>query len=160
MKKTLKEPETAPQGMHMNETTRTFQEYLKANRLKLTSQRRLILDVFVSRGCRVTADELFKEVAELDDGISLSTVYRTVKHLLQSGLARCSHYGDGTTRYEPADGQTSHLVCEVCGRKVPIANPYLECMHAEAARQAGFRMLHCHVTIHGLCHECLTKHEN
>lgn len=77
--------------MHMNETTRTFQEYLKANRLKLTSQRKLILDVFISKGAQVTTEELFKDVAELDDSISLSTVYRTVKHLQQSGLARCSH---------------------------------------------------------------------
>lgn len=143
----------------MNETTRIFQEYLKANRLKLTSQRKLILDVFISRGTCVTADELFQDVAEMDDGISLSTVYRTVKHLLQSGLARCSHYGDGTTRYEPAEGQTSHLICDNCGKKIPLANPYLECVHAEAARQEGFRMFQCRVTIHGLCHECLTKHE-
>lgn len=144
----------------MNETTRTFQEYLKTNRLKLTSQRKLILDVFISRGVQVTAEELFKEVAELDDGISLSTVYRTVKHLLQSGLARCSHYGDGTTRYEPTDGLNSYLVCETCGKKVPITNPYLECIQAEAARQEGFRMFQCQMIIHGLCHECLTRHDN
>lgn len=142
----------------MNGTTRLFQDYLKANRLKLTSQRKLILDIFISGSQLLTAEELFRQVTDIDPGISLSTVYRTFKHLQQAGLARCVHYGDGTTRYEPSDGQKSYLVCEKCGKKIPIINPYLECLQQESARQEGFRMFRSRTTIYGLCHECLKEH--
>jgi Fur family ferric uptake transcriptional regulator len=143
----------------MNNTTLVFKNYLKSNQLKLTSQRKIILDVFISHDTQVTAEELFKEVSELDSRISLSTVYRTVKHLLQSGLARCAHYGDGSTRYEPTDGHSNYLICERCGKKILIDNPYVECLLAETARQEGFQPFQTQLVIHGLCHQCTRNTE-
>lgn len=141
------------------QTTKFFQEYLKTNRLKLTSQRKLILDVFASSTHQMTAEELHAEVSNIDPGISLSTVYRTLKHLLQSGLGRCVHFGDGTTRFEFSDGQNCYMICETCGRKIPVTNPYVDCIFEENARQEGFRMFRSQSTIYGICHQCLNARE-
>lgn len=147
-------------GGQVNESTRIFSEYLKNNGLKLTSQRKLILDVFITMGSRVTVEELYHDVSEIDPGISLSTIYRAMKHLHRSGVARCVHYGDGTVRYEYVDGQGACVVCVQCGKRTPVNNPYLETMHRETARQAGFKMLRSQMTIFGLCHDCLRGNDD
>ncbi|GAB7024411.1 Fur family transcriptional regulator [Salidesulfovibrio brasiliensis] len=131
-----------------------FKTYLTSNGLKLTSQRKLILNVFMTLDRPVTSEELFQEGHSMDESISLSTVYRSLKHLQNAGIARCVRLTDGVTRYECVRGHDSHLICERCGKRIPLDNPYLDCVQREAARQEGFRVYHCCVELHGICHDC------
>ncbi|MDD4732080.1 MAG: Fur family transcriptional regulator [Desulfovibrio sp.] len=138
----------------MNPQHHIFKEYLVANGLKLTQQRKLILNVFITLDQAVSPEELFHEVHGLDQGISLSTVYRTLKHLLQSGVARCMLQSDGVTRYEGVTGHYCRLVCEHCGKSLPLDNPYLHCLQHEAARQEGFHLYECVMELRGICKSC------
>lgn len=131
-----------------------FKNYLSSNGLKLTSQRKLILDVFMTLDKPVTCEELFNEGHSIDRSISLSTVYRSLKHLANAGVARCVRLTDGVSRYECVRDQTGCLVCERCGKRIPLDNPYLDCVQREAARQEGFMVYNCLVEMRGICHEC------
>jgi len=138
----------------VKEALKTFKDYLAANRLKLTRQRLLIFKVFLSQDAMLTSEGLLRKVTEMDASISRSSVYRTVRHLHQSGVARCIRLTDGTTRYEPVGDHHSRMVCERCGRQFPLINPYLDCLQRESARQQRFTLFHCQTVLHGLCHEC------
>lgn len=138
----------------MEEALKSFRKYLAGNNLKLTQQRMLIFKVFMSDQGKVSPEELLAGVQEVDETISRSTIYRTVKHLHSAGIARCIHQGDGITYYEPMGDHSCRMICERCGRTIPIRNPYFECIQQETARQQGFTLFRYQSVIHGLCREC------
>jgi Fur family ferric uptake transcriptional regulator len=77
-----------------------FRDYLCAGRLKLTRQRRLILTVFLAHGQSLSADELFRELRAQNHAVGYVTVYRTLKLLAGSGIARDIRINGCPTRYE------------------------------------------------------------
>ncbi|MFQ6111757.1 MAG: Fur family transcriptional regulator, partial [Nitrospinota bacterium] len=94
-----------------------LEHYIAENKLKLTRQRRLILDTFLEIESHLSAEELYRHLQGKDKSIGLATVYRTLKLLSQAGLAAERRFGDGQTRYEHvyAHEHHDHLVCERCG---------------------------------------------
>lgn len=138
----------------MKEALKSFKDYLSSNNLKLTQQRLLIFKVFMSDNNTMSSEELLRVVQSIDATVSRSTVYRTIKHFHRAGIARCIHHGDGCTCHEPMGNHCSHMVCEQCGKSIPIKNPYIDCLQRETARQQGFT-LHRHQTVlYGVCCEC------
>ncbi len=138
----------------MQEALKSFKKYLAKNTLKLTQQRLLILKVFMSKGAEMSSEQLLSAVQDIDDAVSRSTVYRTIKHFHHAGIARCTHHSDGSTHYEPSGDHTSHMLCERCGKIIPIRNPYIQCLQQETARQQGFTLYRYTTTFYGLCSEC------
>jgi Fur family ferric uptake transcriptional regulator len=145
---------TTRQRHDVNEALKTFRDYLAANSLKLTQQRLLVFKVFLSQDSMLTCETLLDKVVEMDAGISRSTVYRTIKHLHHAGVARCIRLSDGTTNYEPMGDHHSRMICERCGRQIPLVNPYLDCLQRETARQQGFTLFRFETVLYGLCHAC------
>lgn len=131
-----------------------FKEYLENNCLKLTSQRERILAVFLRQPGPVSAEDLLAAAGGAANGISLSTLYRALGHLQCAGLARRIQQGAGSALYEIVCGHCCQLVCEKCGRRVPVSNPYLESMREVAARQEGFELHRCCAHFYGLCPAC------
>ena len=138
----------------MQEALKSFKQYLLQNKLRFTQQRLLIFKIFMSEEERISSEELLVRAKNLDATISRSTVYRTVKHLHCAGIARCIHEGDGVTYYEPMGDQSCQMICERCGRTIPIKNPYYECLQQETARQQGFTLFRYKSVIYGLCCDC------
>jgi Fur family ferric uptake transcriptional regulator len=149
--------DTTNQEQDVNEALKTLKEYLDANTLKLTQQRLLIFKVLFSQKGMISSEELLAEITGLDSGISRSTVYRTMKHLHHAGVARCIRHDDGSTRYEPMGDHHSTMICERCGKTIPLMNPYLDCLQRESARQQGFTLFRFRTVIHGLCHACTVE---
>ncbi|WFS61629.1 Fur family transcriptional regulator [Pseudodesulfovibrio thermohalotolerans] len=141
----------------MQEALKSFKKYLSLNNLKLTRQRLLIFKYFMSDVGQLNPEGLLRGVQELDKTISRSTVYRTVKHLHNAGIARCIHRSDGGTCYEPMGDQSCRMICEQCGKTVPVRNPYLECLQQETARQQGFTLFRYQNTLYGLCPDCAER---
>jgi Fur family transcriptional regulator, peroxide stress response regulator len=85
--------------------------------LRCTRQRRAIYDALSGSRCHPSADELFKMVKKLDDGMSLATVYNTLEAFCGAGLAYkiagCG--GNGSTRYDAGGEDHLHLRCRKTG---------------------------------------------
>ncbi|WP_319468633.1 transcriptional repressor [uncultured Pseudodesulfovibrio sp.] len=138
----------------MKEALKSFKDYLSSNHLKLTQQRLLIFKVFMSDDEEMSSEQLLEAVQDIDETVSRSTVYRTVKHLHNAGIARCLHRSDGSTHYEPMGDHYSQMICERCGRSIPIKNPYIDCLQQETARQQGFILFRYQTVFYGLCSRC------
>ena len=65
-----------------------FREYLKANGLKFTPERRLILEGIFSFSGHFDVDKLYDKLHREAKGLSLATIYRTLPHLVSAGLIR------------------------------------------------------------------------
>lgn len=135
-----------------------FREYLEGNNLKLTPQRMRILTAFLEMTDPFSAEDLLVASGGVESGISLSTLYRALAHLQGAGLARRVGQGFGSCLYERVSGHCCQLVCEHCGRRVPVSNPFLESMREVAARQEGYVLHRCTARYYGLCPDCVRKH--
>ena len=77
-----------------------FRNFLRRKGLKSTRQRDLIVSEFAQVRGHVSVEELLQRVRANDSGVGTPTVYRTLKLLVDAGLAACRHFGDGFTRFE------------------------------------------------------------
>ena len=136
-----------------------FFNYLAKTKLKFTTQRALIFDVFWGVNDHVSPEELYGLVKAKDPSIGQATVYRTLKLLSDSKIAREVDFGDGVTRYEPYFGQShhDHLICKECGKSVEVVDERIEKLQEELAARHGFIMSGHSMYLYGLCRECSKK---
>ena len=79
--------------------------------LRMTSQRRNIAGVLEESGDHPDAEELYTRASALDAGISIGTVYRTVKLFEEAGILERVEFGDARARYEDAErDHHDHLI--------------------------------------------------
>lgn len=143
----------------MKEPQSVFTEYLAKQNLKMTPQRRLILDVFLRDNGHFTSEELYSKVKEEDKSIGQATVYRTLKLLSDSGIAKEVHFGDGATRYEQKYGSEhhDHIICERCNKTVEVVDEDIERLQDALAAAHGFKLTGHKMYLYGLCRECRNK---
>src|SRR4029453_2193998 len=96
-----------------SEEKQIFHEHLKRERLKKTSQRDLILDVFLDTEGHVSSEDLYAIVKAKDASVGFTTVYRTLKLLKECGLAAELEFHDGRMLYEH-DYKHNHHHSPIC----------------------------------------------
>ncbi len=135
-----------------------FKEYLAAKKLKQTAHRKIILETFLAGEGHRSVEDIYRKVRGEDSKIGYTTVYRTMKLLIQAGLAREIDLADGLTRYEHLYNHThhDHLVCTACGTSIEFLNAEIEKIQNEASARLGFKVLDHKLQIYGLCALCRT----
>ncbi len=133
-----------------------LEDYIVQHNLKITKQRRSVLEAFLGSEDHVSAEELYKLVTEKEPKIGLATVYRTLNLLTQSGLASELDFGDGQKRYEHKfmHSHHDHLICTECGKIVEFTHPMIEKLQEEVAIRQGFKLTSHKLDLFGLCAEC------
>ncbi len=136
-----------------------FFNYLAQKKLKFTSQRALIFDVFWNIKDHVSPEELYGLVKEKDPAVGQATVYRTLKLLSDSMIAREVDFGDGVSRYEPYFGQGhhDHIICKQCGKSVEVVDERIEALQEELAAKHGFTLSGHSMYLYGECGACSKK---
>ena len=128
--------------------------YLEDNHLKRTRQREVILETFLDRGGHVSSEELHRVVRDENPGIGYTTVYRTMKLLVDAGLAEETHFDDGVVRYEPEHRHHDHLVCTVCGKIIEFESEKIERAQSKIAEDLDFFIEWHRHELYGRCSDC------
>jgi Fur family ferric uptake transcriptional regulator len=133
-----------------------FRQYLKEKDLKLTSQRALILDTFLEFRGHISAEELFQRARVKQPNVGFATVYRTLKHMNQCGIARELDFGEGRIKYEPEYNKQhhDHMICTSCGVYIEFLNPQIEELQEQVSRKHGFKITSHRMQLYGLCQKC------
>ena len=131
-------------------------EYLRANKLKVTPHRELSLETFLDHEGHLSVEDIYRTVKKLDPHVGYTTVYRTMKLLTDSGLAREVDLADGITRYEHLFNHEhhDHMICMECGASIEFLNPEIESVQDAASDQLGFKVLDHKLQIYGVCRKC------
>ena len=134
-------------------------DFLSGQGLRSTSQRDAILDIFVSAGQHLSAEELYARVKKVHPGIGYATVYRTLKLFAEAGLAQERRFEDGFTRYEHTnpDAHHDHLICKNCGVILEFENERIEALQQDVARKHHFKVQNHKLELYGLCAGCQKK---
>lgn len=136
-----------------------FEAYLKENSLKITNQRHLVAKAFFTQKEHISAEELYRKVQKKYPEIGFTTVYRTLKLLVDAGLASSHNFKGSFTRFEPAARKDhhDHLICSACGKIVEFKNDRIEKLQEEVASQHGFQVTDHTLEIFGTCEACTNK---
>ncbi|GAB6177480.1 transcriptional repressor [Desulfobaculum senezii] len=143
----------------MKEALEVFSDYLNRKNLKMTPQRRLILDIFLEEKGHHTSEDLYTIVKKADKSIGQATVYRTLKLLSESGLAKEVNFGDGVTRYERKYGHShhDHIICQECGKALAVVDERIEELQEKLAEAHGFILTGHEMYLYGICADCRSK---
>ena len=100
----------------------------------------------IARALQESADhpdveELYARASALDAGISLATVYRTVKLFEEAGILDRLEFGDGRARYEDADrDHHDHLIDINTGEVIEFCDPEIEALQEKIAAKLGYQL--------------------
>lgn len=132
-----------------------FREFLEIRGEKLTTPRRtLVRHIFASHK-HFDADELVRDLHAAGRGVSRSTVYRTLRLLVDAGLLRELRLTNRTA-YEHDYGYPSHdhLHCSECNAIVEFNNMEIRKLRDAISLEYGFRPTDHEFIITGLCPKC------
>ena len=139
-----------------SEELKVLENYITRHNLKITHQRRAVLNAFLNSDKHVSVEELYTTITETEPKIGLATVYRTLALLTKSGLALEMDFGDGQKRYEHSymHAHHDHMVCTECGKIIEFNHPLIEKFQEEVARQNGFTITSHKLDLFGHCNDC------
>ncbi|GLI20791.1 Fur family ferric uptake transcriptional regulator [Xanthobacter flavus] len=118
-----------------------IEEACLAKGMRMTEQRRVIARVLSGAQDHPDVEELHRRAVAIDDNISISTVYRTVKMLEDAGIIERHDFGDGRARYEQMpDEHHDHLIDLRSGQVIEFRSEEIEALQEQIARQLGFKL--------------------
>jgi Fur family ferric uptake transcriptional regulator len=140
-----------------NKLLADFKLLLKANGLKFTIQREVILEMLYNCDEHLTPEALHHLIQEkhpeLNTGIA--TVYRTLSLLEDSDMVTSLSFGAQGKKYElGAKDHHDHLICTQCGSITEFVDEAIEIRQLEIATALGFKMVEHSMQIYGICKNC------
>jgi len=140
----------------MSPEKQQFYRHLQRAGLKRTGQRDLIVDIFLHTEDHLSSEDLYRIVKEQDASIGQTTIYRTLKLLVEAGLASEVRFGDGRSRYEPNNKfpHHDHLICTTCNRTIEFYSAESKALLDSIAASRGFHPTQQSIRIFGLCAAC------
>lgn len=113
-----------------------------AKGMRMTEQRRVIARVLEAASDHPDVEEVFRRAAAVDDNISISTVYRTVKLFEDAGIIARHDFRDGRSRYETVpEEHHDHLIDLRSGRVIEFRSEEIEALQDLIAKRLGYRLV-------------------
>lgn len=135
-----------------------IEQSLKDRGVRLTRQRRLLLDLIDNSGKHLDADTLYQMAREKDAKLNRVTVYRTLKMLKEGGLVDeldLAHIEGEKHFYETRlKREHAHIICLRCGRVEEFFGEQLSVVKGQVASQFGFEIVFARTEIGGYCEHC------
>jgi Fur family ferric uptake transcriptional regulator len=119
--------------------------------MRMTEQRRVIARVLAEASDHPDVEELYRRAVAVDDKISISTVYRTVKLFEDAGIIARHDFRDGRSRYETVpEEHHDHLIDLKTGTVIEFRSPEIEALQERIAREHGFRLVDHRLELYGV----------
>jgi Fur family ferric uptake transcriptional regulator len=122
--------------------------------LRITEQRRVIAHVLSDAEDHPDVEALHARASAIDVGISIATVYRTVRLFEEAGILERHEFGDGRARYEAAaESHHDHLIDVETGKVIEFVDPEIEALQKQIAEKLGFRLVDHRMELYGVALE-------
>jgi Fur family ferric uptake transcriptional regulator len=126
-----------------------------ASRQRRTRQRAAVGEIVSHLEEFRTAQQIHDVLRRQGDSVGLTTVYRTLQAMVDSGELDVLRTNEGETAYRRcSNGHHHHLVCRRCGRTVEVSGPAVERWASAVADEHGFREVSHDLEIFGTCSSC------
>jgi Fur family ferric uptake transcriptional regulator len=129
----------------------------KPKALKMTAQRRVILEELRKNRTHPSADELYLKVRRRLPDISMATVYRNLEILSEHGLIHRLWEGGGPRRYDGVTDGHYHVTCDRCSRIGDVALEAVNGFLKEAQKVSDFDVKGYRLEFFGFCPKCTSE---
>ncbi len=143
-----------------DELLEQFKDLLKANSLKFTTQREIVLKTLYENDEHFTPEGLYLLIKEKypDVKAGIATIYRTLNLLEESAIATSISFGSAGKKFElGVKPHHDHMICEKCGKIVEFENSEIEKKQLEIAKKFGFKLTGHLMQLYGICKDCQKK---
>jgi Fur family transcriptional regulator, ferric uptake regulator len=131
--------------------SRTIIKRCEGKGLRMTGQRRIIAQVISDSDDHPDVEELYTRASALDAGISIATVYRTVKLFEEAGILDKLEFGDGRARYEDAErDHHDHLIDMNSGEVIEFVDEEIEALQEKIAAKLGYELRGHRLELYGV----------
>lgn len=133
-------------------------ETYRAHNMRVTPQRLAVVNELVGDTSHPTADEVATRVTAKMEGVSLSTIYKTLNELVELGLIKRVEgrgAGNEAAHFDSNMEAHGHLHCKRCGRIVDLdltRNCSIDI--AELEREYSLCVSHIEIEASGICSHC------
>jgi len=136
-----------------------FAGWLASRRLRVTGERMAVLEAVMRAPGHIDIDYLQDRFRRLKRPVSRATIYRTLTHLVESGLVQRITTGEGQGRYEPMLGREhhDHMVCVGCGEILEFTSGEIERLQDWVCRKKKFAIVSHTLQIRGFCERCAAE---
>ncbi len=119
--------------------------------MRMTDQRRVIARVLSIAKDHPDVEEIHRRAAEIDDNISIATVYRTMRLFEEAGVVERHDFQDGRSRYEEAT-QThhDHLIDLRTGDVIEFVSEEIEALQKRIAEKHGYKLVDHRLELYGV----------
>lgn len=143
------------------ETTGKLLQAISGRGIRLTRQRRVILQVMDNAEQHLDVDQILERARKIDPDVHLVTVYRTIDLLKKQGLIDeldLLHLR-GDRHYYESHGPRDHIhvACLKCGKVREFESKLYEQLKEQIARDFRMKVTLSRTEVGGYCEECLPK---
>lgn len=128
--------------------------------IRMTKQRKIILDALSKVKTHPTADDLYYMVRDKMAKISLGTVYRNLELLSDAGIIQKINVGGTQKRFDANTRNHPHVRCQNCGKVADLEIKINNDFEIEAQKNCDYRITGHSLEFRGLCPACQRKEDN
>ena len=119
--------------------------------MRMTDQRRVIAKVLSDASDHPDVDEVHRRSISVDSGISIATVYRTVRLFEEAGILERHDFRDGRSRYESVNEEHhDHLINIETGEVLEFHSDEIEKLQELIADELGFKLVDHRMELYGV----------
>ena len=119
--------------------------------MKMTDQRRVIARVLSDAVDHPNVEEVHRRAVEIDQRISIATVYRTVRLFEAENILKRHEFGTGRARYEEVDPEHhDHLIDIRSGEVIEFHNQEIEELQRQIALRYGYKLVGHRLELYGI----------
>jgi Fur family ferric uptake transcriptional regulator len=133
---------------------KTFTNFLSRKNLRLTNQRKAILDAVLKTEEHYTAEELLIHARAIDDSVSRATVYRTLPILIDCDIIRVIDIGKDYKYYATVKREANiqaQIICRDCDKIFEIDAPFMDWYSQTAVDRLGLEVQSQRLQISAIC---------
>ena len=146
------------------ESSGHLQKALRQRGIRLTRQRRVILQVMDAAEKHLDVDQILDRAQKISPEVHLVTVYRTIDLLKKEGLIDeldLLHLR-GDRHYYETHGPRDHIhvACLRCGKVREFESRLYEQLKDQIARDCDIQVTVSRTEVGGICNDCLAKQQS
>lgn len=140
----------------MEKELQIFERHVAEQGLKHSKKREYVVQSFLKTERHVSAEDLLNQIKNEHADIGYTTVYRTLKLIVSSGLGEMVDFDDGVRRYERKVGREyhAHFICTKCGNNFEIFDEKIKELSFRLAETKSFIPTKHRFEIFGICEPC------
>jgi Fur family ferric uptake transcriptional regulator len=119
--------------------------------MRMTEQRRVIARVLSEAEDHPDVEEVYRRSTEIDDQISIATVYRTVRLFEEADILERHDFRDGRSRYELlTESHHDHMIDVESGEVIEFVDDEIEKLQEQIAKKLGYKLIDHRMELYGV----------